>query len=97
MLTVKQGIRLSAIIEKIGLKITDPKASEEQVGADLVMQFVSKAHVAEQEIYDFVAATKGITPEQAQEVDLIAFLKELFSDPGLASFFASAVKSKRRG
>ena len=33
MLTLKQGLKLSAIIDKLDLKITDPKADTNKVGA----------------------------------------------------------------
>ena len=91
MLTLKQGIKLSAIIDKLDLKITDPKASQENVGADLMMQIISKAHKAEQEIYSFIAEIKSISVKEAENVDLIEFIKEAVSDSGLMSFFKSAV------
>jgi len=93
MLTLKQGLKLSAIIDKLGLKITDPNAGADKVGADLMMQIASKAYKAEQEIYSFVAEIKGITTKEAEGVDLIDFIKELFGDPEMANFFKSAVKS----
>ena len=92
MLTLKQGLKLSAIIDKLDLKITDPKASQEQIGADLIMQIISKAHKAEKEIYAFVAEAKGITPQEAEKVDLVQFIKEIASDAGVVNFFKSAVK-----
>lgn len=92
MLTLKQGLKLSAIIDKLDLKITDPKASQEQIGADLMMQIISKAHKAEKEIYAFVAEAKGITPQEAEKVDLVQFIKEIASDAGVVNFFKSAVK-----
>jgi predicted peroxiredoxin len=91
MLTFKQGIKLSAIIDKLELKIIDPKATKEQIGADLMMQIISKAHKAEQEIYAFVAEIKGISPEEAEKVDLIGFIKEIAADAGVINFFKSAV------
>lgn len=91
MLTMKQGLKLSAIIDKLDLKITDPKADANKVGADLIMQIVAKAHKAEQEIYAFVAETKGITVKEAENIDLIQFIKELVSDTGVVNFFKSAV------
>jgi len=96
MLTLKQGLKLSAIIDKLELKITDPKADAEKVGADLMMQIVAKAHKAEQEIYAFVAEIKGITPQEAEKVDLVQFIKEIAADAGVINFFKSAVKSKDR-
>jgi predicted peroxiredoxin len=91
MLTLKQGLKLSAIIDKLDLKITDPKASQEQIGADLMMQIISKAHKAEKEIYAFVAEVKGITQQEAENVDLVQFIKEIASDAGVINFFKSAV------
>lgn len=91
MLTLKQGLKLSAIIDKLDLKITDPKADAEKIGSDLLMQIVAKAHKAEQEIYAFVAETKGITPQEAEKVDLVQFIKEIASDTGVMNFFKSAV------
>src|SRR5690606_3248257 len=96
MFTLKQGLKLSAIIDKLDLKITDPKADANKVGADLMMQIISKAHKAEKEIYAFVAETKGITPQEAENVALVQFMKELASDAGVVNFFKSAVKSKDR-
>ena len=92
MLTLKQGLKLSAIIDKLDLKITDPKASQENVGADLMMQIISKAHKAEQEIYAFVAETKNISAKEAENIDLIQFIKDMASDTGVMNFFKSAVK-----
>jgi len=96
MLTLKQGLKLSAIIDKLDLKIADPKADAEKIGSDLLMQIVAKAHKAEQEIYAFVAEIKGITPQEAENVDLVQFIKEMASDTGVVNFFKSAVKSKDR-
>ncbi len=92
MLTLKQGLKLSAIIDKLDLKITDPNATQEQIGADLMMQIISKAHKAEQEIYAFAADIKGVSVEEAESIDLIQFVKELVSDAGVVNFFTSAVK-----
>lgn len=97
MLTLKQGIKLSAIIDKLNLKISDPRAPQEEVGADLMMQIVSKAHHAEKEIYSFVAEIKKCTIQEAEDIDLAEFIKELFSDTGAVNFFKSAVKSRAQG
>ena len=91
MLPLKQGLKLSAIIDKLDLKITDPKADAIKIGADLMMQIISKAHKAEKEIYAFVAEVKGITQQEAENVDLVKFIKEIASDAGVINFFKSAV------
>ncbi len=92
MITIKQGLKLSAIIDKLEIKITDPKVSQEETGADLMMQIVRKAHKAEKEIYNFIATMKNITVEEAENTDLIQFVKDLLSDAGVMDFFKSAAK-----
>lgn len=93
----KHAIKLSAIIDKLNLKITDPKASQEQIGADLMIQIVSKAYKAEKEIYNFISEFKGIPVKEAGDVDLIEFIKELGQVNGLGDFFKSAVKLDNQG
>jgi len=89
-MTIKQTIKLSAIIDKLELKITDPKAGQEAVGADLIIQLAAKAHKAEKEI-------KKITAAEAEDVEISDFAKELFNIPGLSDFFKSAVKLSAQG
>ena len=96
MITFKQGMRVSAIIDKLELKIIDPTANTEQVGSDLIMQIVSKAHKAEQEIYALVADIKKITVQEAEDVDLVDFIKVATKDSGLMDFFKSAAMSKMK-
>ena len=96
MLTLKQGLKLSAIIDKLDIKISNPNGKPEEIGADLMMQIISKAHKAEKEIYAFVAEIRGITPQEAEKIDLVQFIKEMASDAGVLNFFKSAVKSKDR-
>lgn len=102
MITLKQGIKLSAIIDKLDLQIKTKvkneqgeyvQLSQEEVGADLIMQFVRKAYKAENEVYNFVAEYKKCSVEDAQDVDLIGFVKGLFADEATVSFFKSAVTS----
>jgi DNA-binding Lrp family transcriptional regulator len=85
-------MKLSAIIDKMGLKISNPKATQEEVGADLLIQVVSKAYKAEKEIYNFIAEVKKISVKEAEEVEIVEFIKEMNEINGLKSFFTSAVK-----
>lgn len=90
MLTLKQGLKVSAIVDKLEIKITNPEGSEEQVGSDLLIQIVNKAHRAESEIIAFVAEMKKCSIEEAENVELVAFVKEIASDSGIKDFFKSA-------
>jgi hypothetical protein len=91
-MNIRQSMKISAIIEKMELKITDPKATQAEVGADLMIQVVSKAHKAEKEIYAFIAEIRKITVAEAEEVDLVEFINEMKEISGLTSFFTSAAK-----
>lgn len=91
-MNIKQSIKLSAIIDKMQIKIGNAKGTQEEVGADLIMQVVSKAYKAEKEIYSFIADFKKITVKEAEDVDIIDFIKEIKEVSGLGSFFTSAAK-----
>ena len=95
MFTVKQAIKASAMIDKLGLVITkDPNATEKEVGIDMITQIVKNAHKAEQEIYEFIASAKKCSIEEAEEADIIEVIKEKMKDAGMLDFFKSAVKSE---
>lgn len=97
MITVRQGVKLSAIVDKLDISVTNPEAPKEQIGADLIKQVIKSVGKAEQEIYEFVASVKKCTVEEAEDVDLIKLLKDLFGDPDVRGLFQSAVKSKLQG
>ena len=91
-MTLKQGLKLSAIIDKLDLQIKNPSAKAEEIGADLIMQIIKKLHKAENEIYAFVAEIKGIKIEEAQQIDLVEFIKELTGNSEVLNFFKFALK-----
>jgi len=92
MLSIKSGMKLSAILDKMDIVITNPKASQEEVGADLMIQLVKKAHKAEKELYEFISTYKNCTTKEAEDLDLIAVIKDITRDEGIVSFFKNAVK-----
>jgi len=94
MLTMKQGIMLSAIIGKIGLKVPDTVKTQEQLGIEMTVQILSNAYKAEKEIYAFVANVKGCTVKEAEEVDLAELIPELMGDASVRDFLSSAVASQ---
>ena len=85
-------MQLSAIIDKIDIKITNPEANQSELGADLILQLISGAHKAEPQILNFIADIKKISSDEAADMDIIDFINEIKSEPGLKSFFTSAVK-----
>ena len=92
MLTIGTGIKLSAIIDKMELKIDNPEGTRAEVGAELIIKVVSKAHKAEAEIYSLVAEVKGCSIQDASKVDLMEFIGELSGNPDVVNFLQSAVK-----
>ena len=94
MITIEMGMRISAIVDKLELKVPDPTKGQTAFGADLMMQVLSKAHRAKEEIYSLVAQIKGCSAKDAKEVNLVEFIKELASTDGLKDFLSSAVASQ---
>lgn len=92
-MTNKQALKISAIVDKLDIEIKNPKASQEEIGADLMMQLVRKAHKAGKEIIELIADMKQCTIEEAENKNFIDFIKELVSDKQILNFFKSAVKS----
>jgi hypothetical protein len=94
MITIEQGMKISAIIDKLDLKVPDPNKGQAFFGADLLMQVLAKAHRAKTEIYDLVAEVKGCTVKEAKAVNLMEFIKELGETEGIKDFLSSAVTSQ---
>lgn len=82
-------IKLSLIIDKMGIakeiKEID-KPTDEEVGKELIMLLLTNLHKAEEEIYKFIAEYKGITKEEAEEIDVISVFKELLNIEGMKDF-----------
>ena len=47
---------------------------------------IDNLYKAEEEIIDLISSLRGITKEEAEDVDVIAFLKELLSFEGVSDF-----------
>lgn len=82
-------IKLSLIIDKMGIaddikKIDKP--TDEEVGKELIMLLITNLHKAENEIYQFIADYKGISKEEAEELDVIPLFKEILNIEGMKDF-----------
>ena len=82
-------IKISLIIDKMGIadeikKIDKP--TNKEVGEELIVLLITNLHKAENEIYEFVASYKGITKEEAEELDIIPVFKELLKIEGMKDF-----------
>lgn len=88
-MTIKQSMLLSAIFNKIDLKI-DPNMTTEQVGADVIKQLAKNACKAESEIVDFVANLLKISRQEAEEQDISVVVNAIKADKSFATFFSQA-------
>lgn len=94
MITVELGMKISAIVDKLDLKVPDPNKGQAFMGADLMIQALAKAHRAKNEIYELVSEVKGCTVKEAKEANLIEFIKEMGEVAGMKDFLSSAVMSQ---
>lgn len=92
MIKLEQGILLSAVVDKLDLKI--PEGSDEKAKADFMMQIVTKAHKAKDEIYEFVSVYKRCSVDEAKDVNLIELIKEIMANTGVSNFLSSAAESR---
>lgn len=59
---------------------------QKQIGAELLLTLGKKLHLVKDELIQFISLYKEIPEEEAKEVDVIEFLKEISKDTGLKSF-----------
>lgn len=84
-------IKLSLIIDKMGIKndlVNIESKSNEEVGKELIGILIANLHKAENEIYEFIAMYKDITPEEAQTANVIEILKEVLKIDGIKDFLS---------
>jgi hypothetical protein len=95
-LTGRQLLKISALADKLGIKI-DTKADVEDMGSDVIWQIIKKAHTAEQEVAEVLAIFLECKPEEALDIDIMEKWGTFAgSEKGknMLSFFRSAVASK---
>lgn len=97
-ITGRQALKISRLIGKLDLKIKDPTADANEVGADLMLQIAGKLGDAEDEVAEIISIITGVPVEEALDVDLVeVFEKEQKEGAnGFLSFFTSAVKSRMK-
>ncbi len=87
---VLKRLDTQAMVEQLkGIDIHDENAAE-QVGITIVGMILPKVEDVADDLVKLVAAYKGVSFEEALEMDPLSTLKELFSEPGFSDFFRSA-------
>ena len=69
-----------------GMSKTEKEAMQQQLGAELLLLLGKKLHLVKEEMIQFISIYKGISEEEAKEVDIIKFIKEIAKDEGIQSF-----------
>lgn len=81
---------LSEIVDKMDLAI-DPKGkTQEELGTELVVTLVRKAHKAKEEIKELVASLTGKTAEEVGQMspkEMIDTVSEIMKQDGVLDFF----------
>lgn len=94
-LTTKMLSKLSIIINKMGissliLEINEETGNEEKdnkkVTVKLLSLIIDNLYKAEDEITSLVAEIKGITKEEAENVDIIPILKDFLNNETVSRF-----------
>jgi hypothetical protein len=98
-ITPKTAIKLSKIIDKMGLTslIMELKVDtgnddldNSTLAKELLSLIISNLYKAEDDIYEFISTIMKISIEEAQEIDLIQLLKPLLENKTLQSFLKLA-------
>ena len=92
-MNTKTLCKMSLIINKMGIssvvnKMDFPTSSKEELGKEIIKAIIDNLYKAENEIIELMMIIKGITKEEAENEDVIAFIKELFSNDKLKSFLS---------
>lgn len=94
-LTPRTLSKLSLIINKMGVsqlilelneESDDPEKDKKIIVKKLLSLIINNLYKAEDEIIDLVAETMKITKEEAADVDIIPFVKQIFNDQRIFDF-----------
>ena len=72
--------------EARGKSKSEVERLQKQIGAELLLTLGKKLHLVKDELVQFISLYKEISEEEAKQVDVIEFLKEIAKDKGLKSF-----------
>lgn len=73
----KMGI--SSLIMQLNIDSGDDKKDREELGKQLVALVIDNLYKAEEETIELISILKGISKEEAEEVDIIPLIKELIN------------------
>ena len=94
MVTPKMVVLISAIVDKMGIEVSDLKGKNKtEIGEKLLTVIAKRLYKVEDEFYQLIAAFKKISIAEAQEADFVAIIQEIVADAGIVGLFTSPAES----
>lgn len=84
----KMGI--SSLIMELNVDSGDDIKDKETLSKQLIALIIDNLYKAEEEIVELISNLKGISKEEAEEVDIIPIIKDLLSNDKLKDFLKLA-------
>lgn len=82
----------AALVDKLKDVDMGADGAAEKFGVVVAAAILPKIEDVADDVVRLAAAYKGVSFEDAQQLDPIATLKDLFKEPGLIDFFSSAAR-----
>ena len=80
----KMGI--SSLVMQLDVETGDEKQDRKELVKQLVALVIDNFYKAEEEMIELIAMLKGITKQEAEEVDIVSFIKELINNDKIKDF-----------
>lgn len=80
----KMGI--SSLIMQLDVETGDEKQDRKELVKQLVALVIDNFYKAEEEMIELIAMLKDITKQEAEEVDIVSFIKELVNNDKIKDF-----------
>lgn len=94
-LKTRDVFKMSKILKKINVDLDVEDKTQEQMGADLILQISENLYIVEDEINELIGDLIGMTGEEFSELDLldtVKYFEEFKKLPGVEDFFILAGK-----
>ena len=82
---------MSKIAKKLGIKVNIKDKSQEELGAELIMQTIENLYLAEKEIIKFFADLKGVSEEEITKMQPMELFKEFGEINGFQAYTARQI------
>lgn len=91
--------KMSKILKKINLEINADGKTQEQMGAEVILQIGENLHLVEKEVNEFIADLIGITAKEFSNLPIaktLEYFEEFKNLEGIDGFFKLAGKQNKK-